>query len=128
MDFDGREITSSFWPSVTEWLKNFLPTFTIIFIINTTNITFGFFRKYFLLLNHIVILCKQVIFQSQNLNRKPSFSLLNARININHKSEVSIAKQNKMLEIHNKKVERTAPCCSQLVKWKFILLQLTDNL
>ena len=94
------EITSSFWLSVTEWLKNY---FTNLHNLSATNKTFGFLRKGFLLINHIIILCKQVIFQCRNLNIKPSLSLLKAKIKITHKLELSIAKQNKKLEVHKKK-------------------------
>ena len=100
------EITSSFWLSVTEWLKNY---FTNLHNLSATNITFGFFRKDFLLLNHIVILCKQVIFQCRILNIKPSLSLLKAKIKITYKLELSIAKQNFKLEIHNKKWKELLP-------------------
>ena len=94
------EITSSFWLLVTEWLKSI---FTNLHHLKATNITFGFFRKDFLLLNHNVILCEQVIFQCPNLNIKPSLLLLKARIKIStNYSFNSIAKQNKKLEIHNK--------------------------
>ena len=94
-------ISTAYSPlSVTEWLKNY---FTNLHNLSATNKTFGFFRKDFLLINHIIILCKQVIFQCRNLNIKPSLSLLKAKIKITHKLELSIAKQNKKLEVHNKK-------------------------
>ena len=106
------EITSSFWLSVTEWLKIY---FTNLQNLNASNITFGFFRKDFLLLNHIVILSKQVIFQCRNLNIKPSLSLLKARMKTTYELELSIAKQNQTLEIHNKKWKELLPVVSGLV-------------
>ena len=106
------EITSSFWLSVTEWLKNY---FINLHNLSATNKTFGFFRKDFILINHIIILCKQVIFQCRNLNIKPSLSLLKAKIKITHKLELSIAKQNKKLEVHNKKWKELLSVVSVLV-------------
>ena len=106
------EITSSFWLSVTEWLKIY---FTNLQNLNACNITFGFFRKDFLLLNHIVILSKQVVFQCRNLNIKPSLSLLKARMKTTYELELSIAKQNQTLEIHNKKWKELLPVVSGLV-------------
>ena len=44
--FTHCEITSSFWHSLTEWLKI---VFTNLHNLNATNITFGLFRKYFFL-------------------------------------------------------------------------------
>ena len=100
------ETTCSFWLSVTKWLKDY---FINLHNLNASNITFGFFRKDFLLLNHIIILCKQVIYQCRCLNIKPSLSLLKARIKFTYKLEFLIAKENKTLEIHNKKWKELLP-------------------
>ena len=83
--------------------------------LSATNKPFGFFSKDFILINHIIILCKQVIFQCRNLNIKPSLSLLKAKIKITHKLELSIAKQNKKLEVHNKKWKELLSVVSVLV-------------
>ena len=56
-----------FWFSVTEWLKIF---FTTIDLLTSCNIMFGLFRKDMPLLNHIMLLGKQVIYQSRHLNIK----------------------------------------------------------
>ena len=106
------EFTSSLWLSVTEWLKNY---FINLHNLSATNKTFGFFRNDFILINHIIILCKQVIFQCRNLNIKPSLSLLKAKIKITHKLELSIAKQNKKLEVHNNKWKELLSVVSVLV-------------
>ena len=63
------EISRNFWLSVTIWLKDF---FKDLDVLNATNIIFGFFRGDYLLLNHIIIICKQVIFQCGNRNIKPT--------------------------------------------------------
>jgi len=41
---------------------------------------FGLFRKDIPLLNHIILLGRQVIYQSQYLNIKPSLSLLKTKL------------------------------------------------
>ena len=81
-------VTSSFWLSVTRWLKNYffnLPS------LNAICITFGFFRKDLLLPNHIMIVGKQIIFQCRNLNMKRSLSLLRAKIKETFTLELYIA-------------------------------------
>ena len=69
--------SSVFWFSVAKWLKSF---FTTIDVLTSTNIMFGFFRKDVPLLNHIILLGKQVIYQSRHLNIKPSLSLLKTKL------------------------------------------------
>ena len=63
--FLHRPILSVFWLSVAKWLKSF---FTTIGFLTSTKIMSG--------LNHIILLGKQVIYQSRHLNIKPSLSLL----------------------------------------------------
>ncbi|KAL9963351.1 hypothetical protein ACROYT_G026859, partial [Oculina patagonica] len=104
------EITSGFWISVKEWLQNYL---SVVNNLNAFNITFGFFGKDLPLLNHIIILCKQVIFQCRNLNIKPSLLLLKARIKITFDLELAIAKQNKKLKNHNEKWKELLPVFQQ---------------
>ena len=71
------EFSRDFWLSVTLWLKDF---FKDLDDLNATNIIFGFFTEGYLLLNHILIICKQVIFQCRNRNIKPSLSLLKVKL------------------------------------------------
>ena len=86
------EISKNFWLLVTKWLKDYFINFHSL---NSIDITFGFFRKDFLLLNHIIIICKQVIFQCRSLDIKPS---LKARLKNIYQVELLIAKNNKTLE------------------------------
>ena len=69
----------------------FLSDWSTLSYASKFSLTFGFFKKDFLVISHIIILCKQVIFQCRNLNIKPSLSLLKAKIKITHKLELSIA-------------------------------------
>ena len=78
-------------------------------VLNANNIIFGFFREDYLLLNHIIIICKQVIFQYRNPNIKPSLSLLKVKLKYVYQLECSIAKQNDSLETHQKKWKELLP-------------------
>ena len=86
----------NFWLSVTIWL-------------NATNIIFGFFGEDYLLLNHIIIICKKVIFQCRNRNIKPSLSLLKGKLKYVYQLECSITKQKDSLETHQKKWKELLP-------------------
>ena len=109
------EISKNFWLLVTKWLKDYFINFHSL---NSIDITFGFFRKDFLLLNDIIIICKQVIFQCRSLDIKPSLTLLKARIKKNYQVEVLIAKSNKTLETHNKKWKELLPVVQNQIKKK----------
>ena len=100
------EFSRVFWLSVTLWLKDF---FKDLDVLNATNIIFGFFREDYLLLNHIIIICKQVIFQCRNRNIKPSLSLLKVKLKYVYQLECSIAKQKDSLETHQKKWKKLLP-------------------
>ena len=101
----------AFWLSVAKWLKSF---FTTIDVLTSTNITFGFFRKDMPLLNHIILLGKQVIYQSRHLNIKPSLSLLMTKLKDAYQLEFFIAKQNNTIDIHNAKWKAMLPFSSCL--------------
>ena len=58
--------------SVPKWLKSF---FTTTDLLTSCNIMFGLFRKDMPLLNHIMLLGKQVMYYSRHLNIKPSISI-----------------------------------------------------
>ena len=60
---------------------------------------FGLFRKDAPLLNHIILLGKQVIYQSRHLNIKPSFSLLKTKLKNAYQLELLIVKQNKKITL-----------------------------
>ena len=100
------EISKNLWLLVTKCLKDYFINFHSL---NSIDITFGFFRKDFLLLNHIIIICKQVIFQCRSLDIKPSLTLLKARLKNIFQVELLIAKNNKTLETHNKKWKKLLP-------------------
>lgn len=70
---------------------------------------FGLFRKDMPLLNHIMLLGKQVIYQSRHLNIKPSLSLLETKLKNAYQLELLIAKQNKSFDIHNAKWKAMLP-------------------
>ena len=61
---------------------------------------FGLFRKDMPLLNHIMLLGKQVMYQSRHLNIKPSISLLKTKPKNAYQLELLIAKQNNSIDIH----------------------------
>ena len=75
---------------------------------------FGFFRKDVPLLNHIILLAKQVIYQSRHLNIKPSLSLLKTKLKSAYQSEFFIAEQNNSIDIHNAKWKAMLPFISCL--------------
>ena len=100
------EISKKLWLLETKWLKDYFINFHSL---NSIDTTFGFFRKDFLLLNHIIIICKQVIFQCRSLDIKPSLALLKARIKNVYQVELFIAKNNKSLETLNKKWKELLP-------------------
>ena len=71
---------------------------------------FGLFRRDMPLLNHIILLGKQVIYQSRHLNIKPSLSLLKMKLKNANQLELLIAsKQNKSIDIHNAKWKAMLP-------------------
>ena len=65
-------ISSAFWLSLIEWLENY---FSAIGVLTGVNIMFGPFGKEMQLINHIVLLGKQAIFQCRHLNVHPSLSV-----------------------------------------------------
>ena len=71
--------------------------------LSAVDITFGFVRKEYILINHLILLAKQMIYQCRGLNIKPSLTLLLAKIRYTFKLESLIAKNQNSLEIHNKK-------------------------
>ena len=69
------------------------------------------------LLNHIILLGKQVIYQSRHLNMnkiKPSFSLLKTKLKNAYQLEFFRAKQNDAIDIHNAKWKAMLPFSSSL--------------
>ena len=58
------------------------------------------------LLNHIIILSKQVIYYCRVKNIKPTCSLPNAKIAETRKIELMIAKKNKKESIHYKQMKK----------------------
>ena len=103
--------SSAFWLSVAKWLKRF---FTTIDVLTSTNIMFGFFRKDMPSLNNIILLGKQVIYQSRHLNIKPFLSLLKTKLKNAYQFEFFIAKQNNAIDIHNAKWKAMLPFSSYL--------------
>ena len=71
----------------------------------------GLFRKDMPLLNHIILLGKQVIYQSRHdhLNIKPSLLLLKTKLKNAYQLEVLIAKQNNFIDIHYTKWKAMLP-------------------
>ena len=70
---------------------------------------YEFFREDYLLLNHIIIIWQQVIFQCRNRNIKPSLSSLKVKLKNVYQLECSIARQKDSLEAHQKKWKELLP-------------------
>ena len=98
-------ISSAFWLSVVEWLKNY---FSTIQCLTDVSIMFGLFGKETQLINHII-----VIFQCRLLKVDPSLSLLKTKIKIACQVERVIGEQNDIVDSHNE-------------KWKAILHHIQD--
>ena len=64
--------------------------------------TFGLVRKEYVLINHIILLAKQMIYQCRCLNIKPSLTLLLAKIKHTCKL-VSDSESQNSLQYYNKK-------------------------
>lgn len=94
------EITCNFWLSVTNWLERHG---MFLHDLSAADITFGLVRKEYILINHVILLAKQIIYQCRCLNIKPSLILLIAKIKYTYKLESLIAKRQNSLDIHNKK-------------------------
>ena len=84
-------------------------------LLTGVNIMFGLFGEDKQLINHIVLLGKQVIFQGRHLNVNPSLPLLKAKLKNAYQLEVFIAKQNDAMDTHNE-------------KWKAIILHIQNIL
>ena len=97
------DTSKDFWFSVIEWLKEH--SFGVNHL-SALDITFKLISKTNLLLNHIIILGKHVIYQSRSLNIKPTLMLLKAKILSTYQIESFIAEKNKDLEIHKKKWQK----------------------
>ena len=98
--FIHRPISSAFWFSVVEWLENYFPA---IHVLTFVNIMFGLFGKEMQLINHVVLLGKQAIFQCRHLNVHSSLSLLKAKQKNVYQLGCDIAEQNNVIESHNGK-------------------------
>ena len=90
-------ISSAFWLSVAKWLKIYFPSIHVLTGVNM----FGLFGEGKQLINHIVLLGKQVIFQSRHLNVNPSLPLLKTKLKNAYQLEVFIAKQNDAMDTQN---------------------------
>ena len=84
------DTSKDFWFSVIEWLKEH--SFGVNHL-SALDITFGLISKENLLLNHIIILGKHVIYQSRSLNIKPTLMLLKAKIRSTYQIESFIAEK-----------------------------------
>ena len=105
------DTSKNFWFSVTEWLKEH--SFGVNHL-SALEISFGLVSKENLLLNHIIILGKHVIYQSRSLNIKPTLTLLKTNIRSTSQIESFIAEKNKELEIHKKKWQKLLPFIANL--------------
>ena len=66
---------------------------------------FGFFGKEMQLINHIVLLGKQAIFQCRHANVHPSVSVLKAKLKNVYRMECVIAEQNNVIQSHIEKLK-----------------------
>ena len=100
------DTSKHFWSSLTEWLNEF--GFDVRYL-STFDIAFGLTSKDSLLLNHVIILGKYIIYQSRSLNIKPTLTLLKAKIRSTYQIESLIAKNNEDSKIHKKKWQKLLP-------------------
>ena len=100
------DTSKHFWSSLTECLNEF--GFDVRYL-STFDIAFGLTSKDSLLLNHVIILGKYIIYQSRSLNIKPTLTLLKAKICSTYQIESLIAKNNEDSKIHKKKWQKLLP-------------------
>jgi len=105
------DTSKHFWSSVTEWLNEF--GFDVRYL-STFDIAFGLTSKDSLLLNHVIILGKYIIYQSRSLNIKPTLTLVKAKIRSTYQIESLIAKNNDDSKIHKKKWQKLLPFVDSL--------------
>ena len=72
-------------------------------VLSAADITFGIYEKNFQLINHIILLGKQIIYLCRSLSLKPSLTLLIEKVKYTYKLESWIAESNNSLDIHNNK-------------------------
>ena len=96
------EFTIAFWKSVVLWVKSL---HIDIDSLNDCDIIFGLIQKrpHWLLLNHIIIAGKQIIYQNRLKNYVPLLSHLIAKLRYTESIERAIAKKNNRLNIHEGK-------------------------
>ena len=105
------DTSKHFWSSVTEWLNEFGLD---VRYLSTFDIVFGLTGKDSLLLNHVIILGKYIIYQSRSLKIKPTLTLLKAKICSTYQIESLIAKNNEESKIHFKKWQKLLPFVDSL--------------
>ena len=94
--------TIGFWKSVVLWVKSLHIS---IDSLNDYDIIFGLIQKrpHWLLLNHIIIAGKQIIYQNHLKNSVPLLSHLIAKLRYIESIERAIAKKNNRPNIHERK-------------------------
>ena len=97
--FCSCDFSTAFWKSVVLWVRSL--HINIVFL-NDDDISFGLTQTmpYWLLLNHVIIAGKQLIYQNRLKNSAPSLSHLKVRLKYIESIERAIAKKNNRLEIH----------------------------
>ena len=94
------EFANSFWLSVTNWLEGYGMSVNVL---SAADITVGIYEKDLQLINHIILLGKQIIYLCRSLSLKPSLTLLIEKVKYTYKLESWIAESNNSLDIHNNK-------------------------
>ena len=103
--FSECNVIQKIWNKLGEWLspKLNLPALT------PQNAILGILAKYahlHLLLNHVLILFKQGIYQCRNTNIPPNFCQIKEKVRLIQKIEYKIAQDNDCLFSHSRKWEK----------------------
>ena len=100
--FCSCDFSSAFWTSVVLWVKSLQID---IVSLKNEDIIFGITQKrsHWLLLNHIIIAGKQLIYQNRLKNSVPLLSHLVVRLKYIESIERAIATKNNRLKFHERK-------------------------
>ena len=111
------KLVKDFWQTVTNWLSTVCDFDTFFF--SETDILFGYFvnKKDNTLINHILLLGKQLIYQWRPKRFVLNLALLIAKIKYACKIGERIARSNDKLTKHYKKWERLLPILNSLLSY-----------
>ena len=98
--YSFTEFACSLWLSVTNYLEGYGE---YVNVLSAADITVGIYEKDLRLINHIVLLGKQIIYQRRGLSLKPSLRLFIEIVKYRYKLESWIAESSNSLDIHENK-------------------------